>query len=609
MSSISDSGVSLRPDADQMRTMLSAIVVPGSPFEIRALKCRRKTSDGLDDDPFTKAQSGYFTDVETAVAHAVRFTGNDCSGVHVTVNPLAAHVRSWGLNRIKKGKAAGDADVVRYRCLYIDIDAKRPSDTNATKHERAAARARARQLLTYLRDLEWLEPAWAGSSGSGSLLLYHIDLEPTDADLVQRVLQRLSERFSDGSVAIDTSTGNPGRLVRLAGSVNAKSITPTHDRPWKLATGKAPSKPGIVSRGQLEAIASDKSEPVTGKLVLGSGPQKDMPLILSNSGISFREKPREYGTVFEIDDCLTSSEHQDGACFIQFPSGAVAYKCLHNSCSDKTWHDVKPLLKLPAHQTGASMSIGPRTGADGPIILPPPDFPADWEAPIPFDDPTGPPFPLDALPSRLRDYVLAVATDSGAPVDLVAWCALATIGAATRGRYVVAPKPTWREPVHIQSLQVVSSGGGKSPAYGLITKPLLIWDNQQAENAGERLTDWKIKEKRLQAAEKLAQKELDRPGAGADAQLKLEAVQLEIVKHTAERPIAQHIIVNDITPQAIWRFLYRQREAGLRSMQKADSCEMFIATRMLPSSIRSWRGSVVVRTTCDVPGTRTTTAR
>ncbi|MCO5224530.1 MAG: AAA family ATPase [Thermomicrobiales bacterium] len=39
--------------------------------------------------------------------------------------------------------------------------------------------------------------------------------------------------------------------------------------------------------------------------------------------------------------------HDDGAFFIQYPSGATHYGCHHASCNGKGWQDVKHLLKLP----------------------------------------------------------------------------------------------------------------------------------------------------------------------------------------------------------------------------------------------------------------------
>lgn len=192
-----------------------------------------------------------------------------------------------------------------------------------------------------------------------------------------------------------------------------------------------------------------------------------------------------------------------------------------------------------------------------------PDLTSEWETPITFDDPVGPPFPIDALPHQLSNYVSAVALDTGAPVDLVAWCALATIGAATRGRFVMSPKATWREPVHIQSMQIVASGGGKSPAYNAVTAPLKAWDADQAAEGRKALGEWTLKGKRLAAQEKQAQREADKSGLGqADKRLTLEAVQRHIIAHDQERPYAKHIVVNDITPQAVWKFLHRQEGSG-----------------------------------------------
>lgn len=192
-----------------------------------------------------------------------------------------------------------------------------------------------------------------------------------------------------------------------------------------------------------------------------------------------------------------------------------------------------------------------------------PEHVSAWDDPIPFDDPTGPPVPIDAFPDTMRDYIEAVAVDTGAPLDLVAWCALATIGAATRGRYVMSPKPTWRESMHIQTTQIVASGGGKSPAYNAITAPLKAWDAQQAEAGRKALGEWRLKGKRLAAAEKQAQRDADKTGSGqADKQRALESVQQDILAHENEKPYAKHIVVNDITPQAIWKFLHRQEGSG-----------------------------------------------
>lgn len=377
MSILSDSpGESLRPDLDQCRAMLEAITIPGEPFEIRIVKLRKQTPDGLIPNPYSNAESGFFTDVESAVAAVAPFNGTNCASVYVTLNALAPYVLNWGADRIAKGRATSDNDVIARRYLYLDLDPVRPADTNATDAERAFARDRAGRVVAYLRDLGWPDPLWAGNSGSGSLMLFRIDLENTavDDDLVKHVLEGLSDLFGDDVVGIDTGVTNAARVCRLAGTVNAKAITPKADRPWRRASGKATPDAGTVTREQLEAVATAKPEPPKGKAFKATtgdsstyaGPEYDLATILDDSGIQYREKRKDYGAVYEVD-CQTSSDHTGGACFIQFGSGKFVYRCLHQSCSGKGWQDVKHLLKLPEGGTGPRVTFaGTQAGADDP---------------------------------------------------------------------------------------------------------------------------------------------------------------------------------------------------------------------------------------------------
>lgn len=233
MQSIADSGGGLTPDLATVRAML--VILP-KPYEVRVLKTRR----GGPCKFWTSTYNGFFDDDDKAIDAVRRITGHDAAGVYVTINALAPHVLNWGRNRLAEAtRAAQDADVVRLRHLYLDVDPVRPADTNATADERRAAIERAGQVDAYLRDEGWPGPVWAGTSGSGAMGLYPLDLPPDDAPLVARVLTALADRFSDDRVTLDTGVFNPARVVRLAGTVNAKSATPQPDRPWTLATGTA----------------------------------------------------------------------------------------------------------------------------------------------------------------------------------------------------------------------------------------------------------------------------------------------------------------------------------------------------------------------------------
>ncbi len=71
------------------------------------------------------------------------------------------------------------------------------------------------------------------------------------------------------------------------------------------------------------------------------------PRCAGDSGVGFTEKQRGGSTIFELDRCLTSDDHTDGACVIERPDGMLLYVCHHNRCQGKTWHDAKTALRIP----------------------------------------------------------------------------------------------------------------------------------------------------------------------------------------------------------------------------------------------------------------------
>lgn len=57
-----------------------------------------------------------------------------------------------------------------------------------------------------------------------------------------------------------------------------------------------------------------------------------------------------------------------------------------------------------------------------------------WDTPIPFEKPTLPTFPVDALPKIIKDYVVAVAETTQTPVDMAATASLAIMSLCMQGR-------------------------------------------------------------------------------------------------------------------------------------------------------------------------------
>jgi hypothetical protein len=327
---------------------------------------------------YFRTLSGFFDNPDDAMAAVLSFTGAHAPGVYATFNPLKDHVFNWNHNILGKSVvSAGDVDVAGITGLYLDIDPVRPRLTCATNAEQRAARARGNEIAHYLMtDLGFPLPVWAGLSGSGATARWRVDLPIEDATLIARCLAALDAMFTDNEVKVDAGVGNPARISRIAGTINAKSPTPQPDRPWRMASGKA-FETQLVTREQLEELAAlappeeDRSFKADGS---SSGPAYNLKQLLQDAGIEFTEKARSYqgggATVYEIASCLTSDEHDSGAAFIQFASGAVAYRCLHDSCSTRSWQDVKPLLGIrPAssmNRTAKGKTFTPiKIGANG----------------------------------------------------------------------------------------------------------------------------------------------------------------------------------------------------------------------------------------------------
>lgn len=236
MSIVRHNGTELRPDPDLIRDALAAIKHPDHPIELRVLNARPGGPCRL----YGRTFNGFYDDLTAAVRDASRITGLDAAGVYMGINPPDPVVLNWNHNQFGKAiKAADDEHIVRLRHLFVDIDPVRPPYTNATETEHTAALATLEQVIEYLRGEGWEPPVLAGSSGSGAMALWRIDLPPSEADAVKAVLDVLAAKFNSDRVTIDTSVANPARIVRVPGTVNAKSPTPQPDRPWTLATAKA----------------------------------------------------------------------------------------------------------------------------------------------------------------------------------------------------------------------------------------------------------------------------------------------------------------------------------------------------------------------------------
>ena len=465
-------GRSLRPDPELMGAYWDALVRPGDTHEVRIPKTRRGPAR------LFGTTAGYFTDRAAVVRAVSPVTGLDAPAVYVTLNPVDPELRARADNRLVTGIAATTSDdyIPRRRNLLIDIDPTRASEISATDAERDVALTVRDAVSAYLADRDWTDPIASAMTGNGGGLLYRIDVPNDDEStaLVVACLAALGELFDTPAVGIDQTVYNPARITKLLGTVAAKGDDcPDLGRVWRLATGTLRPDAGVVSREQLEDLAQLRSaaedaaprrEGVTlGQVRDGGTRAWTVAEVLARNGIGWREERRRYGVAYSLDRCLTSSDHNDGAAIIELASGALDYRCHHNSCRGKGWSDARAALGLPAPGASAGARSSDEAAAE------PWPEPADLEA-----IPRAPTLPLALLPAEIAAVTEDVADRLQCPPDYVAWTLLVAIAGLIGRGAGIRPKryDDWTERPCLWVANIGPPSWMKSPALAEGFRPL-----------------------------------------------------------------------------------------------------------------------------------------
>jgi hypothetical protein len=347
---------------EALRT-IGALFEPGDVIEIRALNV------GRNPDFAGNTRAGYFNfESRDLIGAAVRSVDEQAEGVYVTLNRVNPNLLARSANRLqtKLRNTTSDADIIEWRWLYIDADAVRPAWISATDTEHELALQRIVQISEFLSKIGWPEPV-RGDSGNGGHLLYRLpEMELKQAgDLVKRCLKALASRFSDDLVKVDETTSNPARICKLYGTMARKGDS-TPDRPHRRsALLETPEIIRPVTLEALEAVASEvpvaASAPKQNRSVAGSF---DIDQWLAQTGLDIIKGPVAYegGRKWTLRVCPFNTQHEKPV-VIQLPAGALAYKCLHKSCSENDWKALRRLCE-PGYEDAARRPFGTAT-ADG----------------------------------------------------------------------------------------------------------------------------------------------------------------------------------------------------------------------------------------------------
>jgi hypothetical protein len=230
---------------DDISRTLRYLFNPGDVFEVCVIGPKNRKSKLWGNEYASGKKSiiaGWFNDFEKAIDTIVQADKLEPVAIYVTLNPVNSALLGRANNRLKANvNRTKDTEIIRVSHILIDADPVRPEGISSTDSEKQSAIDLLRTVYSDLKTLGWPEPL-VGDSGNGGHLLYPVDSD--FAKLVPDLLKALDRKYSTDTVDIDTTVGNPARLVKVYGTVTRKGDS-TEDRPHRIA--KILSLPGEVS--------------------------------------------------------------------------------------------------------------------------------------------------------------------------------------------------------------------------------------------------------------------------------------------------------------------------------------------------------------------------
>lgn len=153
------------------------------------------------------------------------------------------------------------------------------------------------------------------------------------------------------------------------------------------------------------------------------------------------------------------------------------------------------------------------------------------------------PFPLDALPTVLRNMTQAISVTTSTDVGMAGTAMLSAVGYCFTGLYRLAGKADHTEPPVLYSIIIAQPSERKSPVMHFIKAPFDSFESKYNKDHREEMYKAQQDVKALEARVKAMEKE-DEPDTTAIAKLR---VQADNIRNTT--PI--RIAVDDITPESL----------------------------------------------------------
>ena len=326
----------------ELRKAITQLKSDGELFEIRIV------GNG-------KPISGYFRDADTLIK-AFDTVDLRNTNVYITINHLmdALYSRQQADRLLAVKNTTSDKEVEVLNWLFVDLDPERPTGISSTNEELKLSMELAQKVYVYLKGLGFEEPVKA-FSGNGYHLLYRIGLvnNADNVKLVERCLKALAAMFNTDEVKVDTANFNPSRICKLYGTLAQKGSN-TEERPHRFAKIDGDIKElKQTKKIYLEKLAEEiEEEEVRPAQYNNYNPSEfNIEEWMDRNGIKYTTKEGSGYTKYVLDECPFDHNHKaPDSMILKQPSGAIGFKCLHDSCQHRKWQDVRIMFEPDAYE-------------------------------------------------------------------------------------------------------------------------------------------------------------------------------------------------------------------------------------------------------------------
>ncbi|MGL6199886.1 MAG: AAA family ATPase [Lachnospiraceae bacterium] len=170
--------------------------------------------------------------------------------------------------------------------------------------------------------------------------------------LVEKSLKTLNMLFGTDEIDVDMKNFNPSRVCKLYGTQAQKGAN-SEERPHRMSMV-------LGDQGAIEVNDIKYLEKLCELYPKEEKPQRynnyqprefDLENWMGQHGMGHRKTNYADGTKYMLDCCPFDSNHKGkDACVFQSRSGAIGFHCFHNSCTGKTWRDVRLLFEPDAYE-------------------------------------------------------------------------------------------------------------------------------------------------------------------------------------------------------------------------------------------------------------------